>query len=98
MKATLVAAAVLLAAATLPVAAAETCPGALSNNNPAFGAPRPCPKPADPAKAAKPSKGGEAAKVTTRDGKTVYSYGDTTVAVSGSLKVDMIAGKGQLRP
>jgi len=76
--------------------AAEPCPAALSTNNPAFGAPRPCtatpPPKTDPAKPA---------KVTSENGKTVYTYGangDTTIAVGGSVRVDTVVGKGTPRP
>ncbi len=92
--------ALVAASATLSVAA-EPCPAKLSSNNPAFGAPRACAvAPAKPQKSTKsaPTTDRKADEVKSVDGKTVYRYGDTTIAVGGSISADVTMGKGRLRP
>lgn len=96
---------VILAAsiAAVPAFAAGPCPSTLSANNPAFGAPRPCPTTSAPVKpsvgsATKSSAASAPAKVTTENGRTVYTTGDTTISVGGHLSVDAVAGKGGFRP
>lgn len=89
--------------AAAPAFAAGPCPSTLSANNPAFGAPRPCPTTAVPVKpttgsATKPSSASAPAEVTTENGRTVYTTGDTTISVGGYLSVDAVAGKGGFRP
>ena len=90
-------AAAALVASLAPAAAAEPCAAGLSQNNPAFGSPRPC-GPAKSVKptaatADKPNKAATPTKVTTEDGKTLYRYGDTTIAVSGSVTGQITFGK-----
>lgn len=89
-------AAAALVAGLAPAVAAEPCAAGLSQNNPAFGTPRPCPpaKPAKPTAAeGRPTRATTPTKVTSEDGKTLYRYGDTTIAVSGSLTGQMTFGK-----
>ena len=90
--------AALLVASLASAVAAEPCAAGLSRNNPAFGTPRPC-GPATPAKptaakdAAASAKPSTPTRITTEDGKMLYRYGDTTIAVSGSLTGQMTFGK-----
>ena len=91
-------AAALFVASLAPAAAAEPCAGGLSQNNPAFGTPRPCAsaKPSKPTAAKDASasvKPSTPTRVTTENGKTLYRYGDTTIAVSGSVTGQMTFGK-----
>ncbi|WP_333823350.1 hypothetical protein [Pinisolibacter sp.] len=95
------AAAALFAASALPSAAAEPCPAKLSANNPAFGAPRACAAaPAKPVKSTKnaPTNDRKADEVTSADGRKLYRYGDTTIAVGGYVAADVTTGKGKMRP
>lgn len=85
-------AALALCGTATPSAQAADCGSVgAAHNNPAFGAPASCSQPSPSAQA----KGKTGNAVTTQDGKTVYRYGDTTVAVSGSITVDtMVGNKG----
>lgn len=92
------AAATVTALAVLPVAAwaAEPCPSPLgAANNPAFGTPRACPT--APTTAPK-AKGKSGVEVTKEDGRTFYRYGDTSIAVGGTLTLDTTTGRGKPRP
>jgi hypothetical protein len=102
-------AAVIAACGLVPIAvgpsrAAEPCPGAVSVNNPAFGAPRTCApakvKPGSLAKSSKsaPTTDRKADAVKSGNGETTYRYGDTTIAVGGYVQVDMATGRGKMRP
>ena len=98
MKAAIFALPLSLALLAGPAGAVESCAAAQGTpNNPAFGAPRPCGPTAKPVTAAGPIKGKTPDKVTTQDDKTVYRYGDTTVAVGGYVSYDLITGKGTPR-
>jgi hypothetical protein len=93
--------AALFAASATSSAATEPCPATLSANNPAFGASRACAvTPAKPMKSTKsaPTTDRKADEVTSADGKTLYRYGDTTIAVGGYVAADVATGKGKMRP
>lgn len=98
-----VVAAALLAAPSAALAV-EPCPAKLSQNNPAFGTPRPCgpakPIPAKVGATTEPRTGApkKADKVTRENGKTTFTYGDTTVTVSGSVSAEMGYSGGKLKP
>jgi hypothetical protein len=96
-------AAVLVAAPSVAFAA-EPCPASMSQNNPAFGTPRPCgPAKPLPAKVGATTEHRVGApkkvdKVTRENGKTTYTYGDTTVTVGGYVAADMGVTNGKLKP
>ena len=79
---------VITAGWSLTASAAEPCAAKLSNNNPAFGEARPCPAPA-------PVKPGSTAgaKVTTENGRTVYTQGESSLAIGGYVQTQIGTGK-----
>lgn len=85
-----------------PSHAGEPCVGIASNNNPAFGTPRPCgaAKAETGAASAKraPTSSRAADEVTKTDRGTVYRYGDTTIAVGGHVTLDIGTGRTGSRP
>ncbi len=89
----------LLGLATVGPAAAGSCDRPSAGNNPAFAEPRSCPP-----TAVRPSVVKPAGKVATRpgevrreNGRTIYTDGDTTIAIGGSVMVDTVVGHGRMR-
>ena len=94
--ATLTAALALVAGSLAPAVAAEPCPSAIgSTNNPAFGARADCPAKTvtKPGSIAGPLQPKSANAPVKQDGKWVYTNGDTTIAVGGSISGEVVTGK-----
>ena len=89
----------LLVLVAVEPAAAGSCDRASAGNNPAFAEPRSCAR-----TSARPSMEKPAGRVATRpgavrreNGRPIYTDGDTTIAIGGSVMVDTVVGHGRMR-